>query len=80
MTYFRNNIFSLAIIVMVLTLFSACAEEQVDMPAGKLHLSIGQVSSDLHTRAIPAELPKPVAKNFNVREIGRASCRERVFV
>ena len=67
MTYFRNNIFSLAIIVMVLTLFSACAEEQVDMPAGKLHLSIGQVSSDLQTRAIPAELPKPLAENFNVR-------------
>ena len=67
MTYFRNNIFSLAIIVMVLTLFSACAEEQVDMPAGKLHLSIGQVSSDLQTRAIPAELPKPMAENFSVK-------------
>ncbi len=37
------------------------------MPVGKLRLSIGKVSTDLHTRATPAELQKPLAEHFHVK-------------
>lgn len=67
MTNFRKYIFSLAVIVVAMMLFSACTEEVVDMPVGKLRLSIGHVSTDLQTRATPAELPKPMAEHFHVK-------------
>ncbi len=45
----------------------ACTQENEPVIAnGKLHFTIGQVSSDTETRAIPAELPAPAMELFNL--------------
>ena len=57
----------LLIISALALLFSACAEEQLDMPNGRLRLAIGQVSTDLQSRATPAQLGKPLTENFKIK-------------
>ena len=67
MRLFKANIFSFIVVSAVLVLFSACAEEQLELPTGRLQLTIGQVSSDLQSRAVPADLPAPVLADFNIK-------------
>ena len=67
MRLFKANIFSFIVVSAVLALFSACAEEQLELPTGRLQLTIGQVSSDLQSRAVPADLPDPVIADFNIK-------------
>lgn len=37
------------------------------MPNGRLRLAIGQVSTDLQSRATPSQLVKPLVENFNIK-------------
>ena len=54
--------------MLVALFFSACSQEDLaDLPNGKLQFAIGQVATDLQTRATPSELGKPVAEKFNIK-------------
>lgn len=68
MTKLRNNILYTTLSLLVALFFSACSQEDLaDLPNGKLQLAIGQVATDLQTRATPSELGKPVAEKFNIK-------------
>ena len=68
MTKLRNNLLSTTLSLLVALFFSACSQEDLaDLPNGKLQLAIGQVATDLQTRATPSELGKPVAEKFNIK-------------
>lgn len=68
MTKLRNNILYTTLSLLVALFFSACSQEEpTDLPNGKLQLAIGQVATDLQTRATPFELGKPVAEKFNIK-------------
>lgn len=68
MTKLRNNILYTTLSLLVALFFSACSQEEpADLPNGKLQLAIGQVATDLQTRATPFELGKPVAEKFNIK-------------
>ena len=68
MTKLRNNILYTTLSLLVALFFSACSQENLaDLPNGKLQLAIGQVATDLQTRATPSELGKPVAEKFNIK-------------
>jgi hypothetical protein len=68
MTKLRNNLLYTTLSLLVALFFSACSQEDLaDLPNGKLQLAIGQVATDLQTRATPSELGKPVAEKFNIK-------------
>lgn len=68
MTKLRNNILYTTLSLLVALFFSACSQEEpADLPNGKLQLAIGQVATDLQTRATPFELGKPVTEKFNIK-------------
>lgn len=68
MSKLRNNILYTTLSLLVALFFSACSQEDLaDLPNGKLQLAIGQVATDLQTRATPSELGKPVAEKFNIK-------------
>ena len=75
MTKLRNNILYTTLSLLVALFFSACSQEDLaDLPNGKLQLAIGQVATDLQTRATPSELGKPVAES----SISRCSVAEHL--
>lgn len=56
------------IVLTLMSLLASCTqEEEWGMAAGKLQLSIGQVSVHTESRATPSELGKPLAENFNIK-------------
>lgn len=56
------------IVLTLMSLLASCTqEEEWGMAAGKLRLSIGQVSVHTESRATPSELGKPLAENFNIK-------------
>lgn len=67
MASIKNKIHILAAILVLATCISSCIEEQSELPTGKLQLSIGQVSTDLQSRAAPSELPLPILQNFKIK-------------
>lgn len=64
----RNTIQKGLLIAVAALGIQSCSQEmeEMDVATGTLQLSLGQISVDTHTRAVPAELGVPLAEHFNL--------------
>ena len=54
--------------LLMASFLTGCVQEDgLSLANGKLHLSIGKVSTQTESRATPAELGKPLAEQFQLK-------------
>lgn len=59
--------FTIGLLACLFLLVGCTQEEEFGTANGKLRLSIGQVSTQTSSRAVPADLPNPLAANFQLK-------------
>ena len=63
----QRHIVIFTLLLMTSLLASCVQEDGLSMANGKLHLSIGKVSTQTESRATPSELGKPLAEHFQLK-------------
>lgn len=63
----QRHIVIFTILLMTSFLASCVQEDGLSLANGKLHLSIGKVSTQTESRATPSELGKPLAEHFQLK-------------
>lgn len=63
----QRHIVIFTLLLMTSLLVGCVQEDGLSMANGKLHLSIGKVSTQTESRATPSELGKPLAEHFHLK-------------
>ena len=63
----QRHIVIFTLLLMTSLLASCVQEDGLSLANGKLHLSIGKISTQTESRATPAELGKPLAEHFQLK-------------
>ena len=63
----QRHIVIFTLLLMTSLLVGCVQEDGLSMANGKLHLSIGKISTQTESRAIPSELGKPLAEQFQLK-------------
>lgn len=63
----QRHIVIFTLLLMTSLLASCVQEDGLSLANGKLHLSIGKVSTQTESRATPSELGKPLAEHFHLK-------------
>ncbi|MEE1215558.1 MAG: DUF4493 domain-containing protein [Bacteroidaceae bacterium] len=63
----QRHIVIFTLLLMISLLASCVQEDGLSLANGKLHLSIGKISTQTGSRATPSELGKPLAEHFQLK-------------
>ena len=63
----QRHIVIFTLLLMTSLLVGCVQEDGLSMANGKLHLSIGKISTQTESRATPSELGKPLAEHFHLK-------------
>ena len=63
----QRHIVIFTLLLMTSLLVGCVQEDDLSLANGKLHLSIGKVSTQTESRATPSELGKPLAEHFHLK-------------
>ena len=63
----QRHIVIFTLLLMISLLASCVQEDGLSLANGKLHLSIGKISTQTESRATPSELGKPLAEQFQLK-------------
>ena len=69
----QRHIVIFTLLLMISLLASCVQEDGLSLANGKLHLSIGKISTQTGSRATPSELGKPLAEHFQLKVLRQGS-------